>query len=164
MTRIFIGVDPGPVPGIVVLRVDGASVTAHALQCTAGIAAALVDHLLADAVEATHHEYAVTGAGVVLAVEKFVVGKASMRSGRDGMVTRDLVGQLQRVAALRGVRYVERSASQVKPWATDDRLAHARLLEPTKGMRHSRDAARHALFAAVHDGALPDPLSRKARA
>jgi hypothetical protein len=160
MTSIYIGVDPGTVPGIVVLQIEdgyGVSLAAHALQCTAGIAAAVVDHLLTDAVESADGP-----AGVVLAAEKFVVGKASMRSAGAGAVTRDLVGQLQRVATLHGVRYVERTASQVKPWATDDRLAHARLLEPTKAMRHSRDAARHALFAAVHDGALTDPLSRKA--
>ncbi|MDQ6524300.1 hypothetical protein RB608_11845 [Nocardioides sp. LHD-245] len=157
MTRIYLGVDPGPVPGIVVLRVDGGTPAAHALQCSAGIAAAVVDHLVSDSIEAAGDP-----ARVVLAVEKFVVGRASMRSGRDGALTRDLVGQLQRVAALHGVRYVERSASQVKPWATDDRLAGARLLEPTKGMRHARDAARLALYAAVHDGALPDPLSRRA--
>lgn len=162
MTRIYVGVDPGPIPGVVVLQVDGGAAAAHALQCTAGIAAAVVDHLLADSVESMS-EFG-GAAAVALAVEKFVVGKASMRSGRDGAVTRDLVGQLQRVAALHGVRYVERSASQVKPWATDDRLTAVRLLEPTKGMRHAKDAARHALFAAVHDGALPDPLSRKARA
>jgi hypothetical protein len=160
MTSIYLGVDPGPVPGIVVLQVDGGAVAAHALQCTAGIAAAVVDHLLADSVEAMA-EFG-GPARVTLAAEKFVIGKASMRSAGAGAVTRDLVGQLQRVAALHGVRYVERTASQVKPWATDDRLAHARLLEPTKAMRHSRDAARHALFAAVHDGALTDPLSRKA--
>jgi hypothetical protein len=51
----------------------------------------------------------------------------------------------------------------VKPWATDERLAAAGLLDPTKGMRHARDAARHALFCAVRDFGLPDPLSAKAR-
>lgn len=160
-TKVFIGVDPGPVPGIVLLRADGPtleSLTAHALQCTAGIAAAVVDHLIADAVEATGHPWI-----VVLAVEKFVIGRGSMKSAGPGAVTRDMLGQLHRVAALHGVRYSERSASEVKPWATDDRLAHARLLEPTMTMRHARDAARHALFSAVRDGGLPDPLSRKAR-
>ena len=157
MSAIFIGVDPGPIPGIVVLRVDGAAPGAHAVQCTAGIAAALVAHLLESSVSVVGQP------GVVLAVERFVVGKTSMKSAGAGAVTRDLIGQLQRVAAELGISYVDRTASEVKAWATDDRLAHARLLEPTKGMRHARDAARHALFAAVKHGALPDPLSRKAR-
>lgn len=151
---IFVGVDPGPIPGIVALVVWGnGKHEAHAIQCTQAIACTVVRGL-------------VDGAQlpVTLAVEKFVVGRASMRSAQAGEQTRDLVGQLQTLAADEGLTYVARSASQVKPWATDDRLAHARLLEPTKGMRHSRDAARHALFAAVHDGALPDPFSRKARA
>ena len=42
-------------------------------------------------------------------------------------------------------------------------MAAAGLLEPTKQLRHARDAARHALFAAVADCGIPDPLSRKAR-
>jgi hypothetical protein len=52
----------------------------------------------------------------------------------------------------------------VKPWATDTRLAAAGLMEPTTGMRHARDAARHALFAAVKTYGLPDPLSARAGA
>jgi hypothetical protein len=50
----------------------------------------------------------------------------------------------------------------VKPWATDERLEAAGLLDLTKGMRHARDAARHALFTAVKDGGVPDPLSKHA--
>jgi hypothetical protein len=52
----------------------------------------------------------------------------------------------------------------VKPWAVDKRLHAAGLLDMTAGMRHARDAARHALFCAVKDYGLPDPLSSKAGA
>ena len=53
-----------------------------------------------------------------------------------------------------------RTAGEVKPWATDKRLHTAGLLDLTAGMRHARDAARHALYSAVRDYGLPDPLSR----
>jgi hypothetical protein len=55
-----------------------------------------------------------------------------------------------------------RAAALVKPWATDKRLHAAGLLDATKGMQHARDASRQALYAAVHMGVTPDPLSRKA--
>lgn len=152
---VYIGVDPGPIPGVAVIVAweNGAAGT-DALQCSHGLLLTVVRGLI------THRQ---PDLPMTLAVEKFVVGRSSMRSAAAGAITRDLVGQLQTLADDE-VRYVERSASQVKPWATDDRLAWAGLLEPTKGMRHSRDAARHALYAAVKDGGLPDPLlSRKAR-
>jgi hypothetical protein len=73
-----------------------------------------------------------------------------------------MVGVLEHWAKT-GVRgSYARSAADVKPWATDTRLQAAGLLDLTKGMRHARDAARHALFCAVCDFGLTDPLSRKA--
>jgi hypothetical protein len=56
-----------------------------------------------------------------------------------------------------------RAAALVKPWATDRRLTAAGLLDPTAGMGHARDAARHALYAAVHLQLTTDPLSKKTR-
>lgn len=162
-----IGVDPGPVPGIVVLDLEPFAVSegrwidrAAALQCTANTAPYLVEALLLE-----------HGGAALVAVEQFVISGKSGRvsNARDSGVTRDLVGALQQVVSShhRGPvtgqlgTFVQRSAGQVKPWATDARLAKARLLEPTKGMRHARDAARHSLFAAVSDGGLPDPLSAR---
>ena len=76
-------------------------------------------------------------------------------------ITRDLVGQLSAlVSEGRGVRQIQRSAAEVKPWGTDLRLTKSGLLAITKGMPHARDACRHALFAAVSAG-MPDPLSAK---
>lgn len=151
MSRFVIGIDPGPVPGIVVLWPDASAV--DAVQCNHQLAPMIVGALI--------HA---CQPSVIVAVERFVVGRASMRSSRDGEITRDLIGNLQRIVAEHDhASLVMRSAAEIKPWATDDRLAHAGLLEPTKAMRHARDAARHALFAAVKDGGLPDPLSRKAR-
>lgn len=156
-----IGVDPGPVPGIVDLHVEGPTLLrVEAIQCTAGTAAELVEALL----QSERHT------STLLQVERFVVGRRSGRSATAGAgaATRDLIGQLQRVVdsmsyavTRESVHLIERNAGQVKPWATDTRLTAAGLLEATKGMRHARDAGRHALFAAVHDAGLPDPLSSR---
>lgn len=152
-TRVF-GVDPGPAPGIVMLHIDGRRIQwAHAIQCTAGVSIEIIGSLLTNGRAA----WPLT----IIATERFVVGRGSQRSGKAGRVTRDLVGQLQLLASEHEDGYVERSASEVKPWATDVRLGHAGLLEPTKGMTHARDGGRHALFAAVKHGCLPDPLSKE---
>lgn len=161
-----IGVDPGPIPGLVVLDLDPMADgsgrwlrQAQAFQCTANAAGYLVEALLLE-----------HGDGAIVQVETFVVSAKSGRlsNSRDSATTRDLVGAIRQAveAHHRGPisgqtgAFIQRPAGQVKPWATDERLARARLLEPTKGMRHARDAARHALFAAVHDARLPDPLSK----
>lgn len=159
MTRIL-GIDPGPVPGFVVLWTgDGRVSSVDVIQCTHQVAATVFNGLLKD------------HGPMIVQVERFVVGRSSMRSAGPGEVTRNLIGNFQRLvtehnAAARTTGYgpvslLERSASQVKPWATDTRLEAAGLLAVTKGMRHAKDAARHALFAAVKDGGLPDPLSTR---
>ena len=154
-----IGIDPGPIPGIVhlALRAGGRNIDVDVIQCTDRTAPLMLWALLDSA------RFVGGTAPAIVAIEKFVVGRASMRSGRAGGVTRDLVGKLVREAEDQpSVTVLQRTASQVKPWATDTRLEAAGLLEATKGMRHARDAARHALFCAVHDAGAPDPLSRKA--
>lgn len=157
MTRLFVcGVDPGETSGVVALSyLDGVLLTAQAFQCNAASTEWLVLALL-DNTEGWAED-------VVLAVERFVVGPRAARSrtAKAGATTRDLVGRLTAPDA--GWRTVARSASEVKPWSSDERLEAATLLAPTKEMRHARDAARHALFAAVADGGIPDPLSRAAR-
>jgi len=158
-----IGVDPGPVPGIVLLRFGaGAFGVARVVQC---------DHLSAPIVfEALLNTdpYAPT----YVQIERFVVGRRAGRSAHAsaGEVTRDLVGVLREVwedhdatpKGRLGGHLWQRSAAAVKPWATDARLDAVGLLDATKGMRHAKDAARHALFCAVHDAGLPDPLSKTA--
>ncbi len=72
-----------------------------------------------------------------------------------------MVTELSALAADRGVKLAVRHSSAVFPWATDKRLRAAGLYEATTGLVHARAASRHALFAAVHDGGLPDPLSRR---
>lgn len=109
------------------------------------------------------------------AVEAFLVGTRASRSNvpAAGDLARKLIGQLHLLAMELDAGIVERSASQVKAWATDTRLKAATgaaeaefgrppasLYDATKRLPHARDAARHALFAAVRDVRWLDPLSR----
>lgn len=165
---LAIGVDPGPMPGIVALRWSGVLLErVEVVQCTPGMAGGVVrDLLLLD-----HHP----DLRAVVQTERFVVGRGSGKSGRAGAITRDLVGELRAVVsgfqATDRAAFTQQSAGRVKPWATDARLhavtfpKYLRLTRPdlyrlTAGVQHARDAARHALFAACHDGGIPDPLSK----
>jgi hypothetical protein len=163
-----VGVDPGPVPGVVVLSSSG---DASVFQCDAGSVLWLVHRALlvppvgpdivADLVNGR-----LTSERVILAVERFVVGPRSARlsTPRAAAQTRDMVGAVVALGEQLAVTVVQRCAAEVMPWASDRRLAAAGLFELTAGMPHARAAARHALFAAVRDGNLPDPLSTKVRA
>jgi hypothetical protein len=55
-----------------------------------------------------------------------------------------------------------RSAAEVKPWASDKRLERAGITGNSAvhgKARDSYDAARHALYCAVWDGKMRDPLA-----
>lgn len=146
---VFIGVDPGPTPGVVRI-VTGSDDRGRwvdcvdIIQCSAGILYRLIDSLDPNKI-------------AQLQVEKFVTrGRANTAQA----ITRDQVAVLQQVYAnTRPI--VQRTAREVKPWATDERLEAAGLLEQLKGMRHAKDAARHAMYAAVKAGAANDPLSTR---
>lgn len=154
----IVGIDPGPVIGVVrlwleyghgptrVLETEAAQVTPRLLTVTL---AALMD-----------------GDRAAIAVERFVVGPRAARSSTPagGADAREVVRLVTDWAAQSSLLCHARSAAEVKPWATDVRLDAAGLLAPTTGMRHARDAARHALFAACKTYGLPDPLSTRAGA
>jgi hypothetical protein len=74
-----------------------------------------------------------------------------------------LISELYGIADSRNPGHVRvRPARDVKPWATDRKLEAAGLrpeLFPA-AMKHSKDGARHALFAACKDLGLRDPMSR----
>ena len=142
--RRVIGIDPGPVPGIVALDIEAGRLRQHhVVQCTAQTLELVVDAL---------HETAPGSFVVEVAIERFV---ARGRASTEQRLTAEQVTTVaQRYACV-----IARSASQVKPWATDTRLAAAGLLEAARGMRHARDAARQALFQAVTARHLTDPLS-----
>lgn len=159
MIYVVLGVDPGPTPGIVrlVIRdVSGKRVSdwADVVQCTAGALVSVLDGLRD-----------IPGSTTALAYEAFVVGHRAARSrtAGAGTTTRDMVRDLAAWVQRNDIPSHTYRAADVKPWATDERLSRAGLLEPTKGMRHARDAGRHALFTAVKHYGLPDPLSGRAR-
>lgn len=154
---VVVGVDPGPVTGLAVI---GPHTRHEVAQCSPGAVVALIGALVGELPE---------DVPVLIAVERFVVGPRAARSATPtaGRIARGVVEDVARAfkpcSAPTGTRVIERSAVDVKPWATDLRLAAAGLLDPTKGMPHARDACRHALYAAVRDGGLPDPLSRSSK-
>lgn len=148
MSARIIGVDPGPTPGVVALAChENKVISIEIVQCTANVLPSIVSALDPNG-------------RAQVQVERFV---ARGRATKAQSVTRDQVAVLEQLYASAWPVAV-RNASEVKAWATDERLDAAGLLEATQGMRHARDAARHALFAAVRFDAIPDPLSRKARA
>lgn len=148
----YIGIDPGPMPGLFVIWTGAGRIeSTDVIQCSRAILPTIARSLILS-----------PGRAAVVQVERFVVGRKSMRSGAAGRVTAELIGELVGICSEAPTAvYRECTASQVKAWATDTRLEAAGVLEVCKGMRHARDAARHALFAAVHDGGLPDPLSKE---
>lgn len=162
MIYVVLGVDPGPTPGIVRLVLSGPPARfrftvpdwADVVQCTRGAVLPVLNGL-ADVPRST----------TALAYEEFVAGPRSARSSHHGAgkATRDMVRDLAEWARHHDIPSHTYRATDVKPWATDTRLEAAGLLVPTKGMRHTRDAARHALFTAVKHYGLPDPLSGRAR-
>lgn len=152
---IVIGVDPGPLIGMAFLwLVDD---TARPSELTLTDVLQTTPGLLDDVLSPFLTEY-----DAMVAVEKFVVGYRASRSSSSGsgQLTRDVLAEVSAITVSCNRRLVQRSASEVKPWATDKRLEAAGLMDMTVGMRHARDAARHALFTAVRDYGLPDPLSK----
>lgn len=143
MSTVIIGCDPGGTTGLCLLGA-GAPL---AFQCSSG-AALMLASLLIEASLGAH--------GVVLAGEAWAPGPGR---GTDAAVTKKVIGDLSALG-----QWHWRTAGSVKPWATDEKLKVAGLLEPCRDMRHAADAMRHAMFAAVHDCGWPTPLSREGRA
>lgn len=154
-----IGADPGPVPGIALLDfVDGKLHRVEAVQCTHGLAPLIVRTLI-------HSAGPPPTIKVVMQVEGWAMGARSGKSSTPaaGRETRNLIGVLRELAEREDVELHERVAGLVKPWASNARLAVTGLLSDTEGMRHARDGARHALYVAVKDCGIPDPLSSRGR-
>ena len=146
MSLIIVGCDPGPVTGIAALRYPG---THSVFQCDAGSALRLVFWLGQHAMAG--------GIRVVLAGEAFQAGRGAGARMKGAEVTRRLIAELDSLGS-----WHWRAAGLVKPWATDERLQKAGLLELKGAGPHAMDAARHALYAACHDAGVKDPLSRLA--
>lgn len=159
----ILGVDPGPMVGIVGFLVPDGSTGAcvigapDVVQCSDHVILSVLGSLVDRCV--SHSRTPVT---VYVALEKFVVGPRAtgVNAPQASAKTREAIALIREWAASRAT-FVERRAIDVKPWTTDARLHAAGLFDPTKGMRHARDGARHALFCAVSDAGLPDPFSRR---
>jgi hypothetical protein len=148
MIDSVLGIDPGPTTGVCLLVCDGPLMASPLLyQCNHRAMESLLFHL----VERHNPTY--------IAYETWAPGKAR---GGGSTVTKELIGNIASwwPSLTRGA-----TAGMVKPWATDKRLnaVSEEFKRDATGMRHARDAGRHALFCAVNQGLMPDPLSRKAR-
>lgn len=166
---ICVGVDPGPTPGVGCLRFDrtGESpnggfkslwklVGADIYQLAPNDTGTLI-HL----VELLLNTNGPFDTDKIISVERFVRGRRSAKVSDPKAVdiTLEQIESLRAVGDWPGIRLSSRSASEVKPWATEARLLKAGFKLP-KGMTHGIDGARHCLFAAVADGEIPDPLSK----
>lgn len=148
-----LGVDPGETVGVCRLNCVGGLLTnVDIVQCNLSAAPAVIAGLITG----------IPTERLTMAVESFVVGSRAARStkARAGERTRLLIGWLKGEADSAGFKIVQRPASAVKPWASNERLKAAGI---TGVGGHSLDAARHALFEAVAAGYCPDPLRKTHR-
>ena len=149
-----IGCDPGPTTGIsildyyqgqlsvwTVLQVDGDSAQ--------GVLEAILTRRQAALGDAVAKRYA--------QVEPFVTGQSAGTRGPKADYTRQEAFKLVELLQLWGYAVKLRKAGDIKTWASDKRLRTAGVLRPPEN-RHGNDASRHALYTAVHDAYLPDPL------
>lgn len=150
---IAIGIDPGVTSGICVLEYDmnRSLVTPILMQVNEAGFTPILNFLLS------------SRQGAVVAIEKFVTGNSAGTKGKNADVTRELVTVANTLGELAHCHTVIRQASDVKLWASDKRLQKAGILTDSNrtSVRHSLDAGRHALYAAVADLHMPDPLARK---
>lgn len=159
-----IGIDPGPICGVVALDDSGApplvaQIDGHhigwLIDQLAGSPTAAVLAELGTALGIGHYNHA----NPLICCEHFVSGP---RAGRLGDVA---AADLTRgIEAMLQMRYAEWPRSFVpnataKTWASNKRLDAAGLLKATDKMAdHARSAARHALYGAVKTGRMRDPL------
>jgi hypothetical protein len=154
MSALIVGVDPGLTTGLFAITyTDDRCIADKAIAVQIHGSEGVIPLIQALLARKPRHEH-------LLAVEQFVVGARAARSSsaHAGRVTRALIAELHDL----GADVFIRAAALVKPWATDQRLHAAGLLDATKGMQHARDASRHALYAAVRQGLAVDPLSKEA--
>jgi len=145
--RVYIGIDPGPSTGIVVLIVRDDTWQWAAFQVNGEAAFWLIECIFRD-----------YGPRVV-AIEEFIPTSKAGTAGRDAQLTRRIAEHAyQLVLTVPGAHARKRNAGQVKPWASDHRLRKTKFPMGAKFL-DARDAARHAMYAAVYDGKERDPLA-----
>lgn len=153
-----IGIDPGPTTGICLL--DYVSGCAYPLpecnvtliQTPAANAARVLEAYL------VHYYQDSRVTKRYGAVEAFRTGNAAGTKMKTGDLTRQYVMTLTETLQLFGYYTQIRPAADIKPWATDKRLVRAGIIVNTS-LKHAGDAGRHALYAAVKDANMKDPLA-----
>lgn len=163
MLLSVVGIDPGPTTGLCFL--DFQQTTESKWVLTEKLIMQVHGGNVAKALEAILMRWygaTVPIAGRFAQVERFVTGNSAGTKGADAEVTRRLVMALAECMMVGGYKTQIRSAADVKPWATDKRLIRASLAKEGEihgKLRDGFDAARHALFCAVNDARIPDPLA-----
>lgn len=150
MADYYVGIDPGPSTGIAILNFSDLEPPGwEVFQCGGESATWLIDQIYS------------SFCPKIVAVEQFIVSNRPGTKGKDAELTRRIANYA--VSAAHGIRrnpsckICERRAIDVKPWASDNRLNRTNFPWGAK-FKDARDAGRHALFAAVHDGRERDPL------
>lgn len=151
------GIDPGPTTGIFQLDYsNGLLLSKTRLQADAEDAEFVLEMLLA---------WYANNADVVkrfAGIEKFVTGHSAGTRGKKAGLTRQFEVLLAERLQSWGAKVAVRPTAIVKPWATDKRLIEAGLVGASAlhgKARDTYDAGRHALYAAVHDAGMKDPLA-----
>lgn len=151
-----VGVDPGPTTGIAFLDYqNGVLAGRTVLQCESRTAEIVLRAML-------RQYYMIPDIGKrVASVERFVTGRSAGARGPNADVTRQLVMELTELLEMFAYRVKIRAAADVKPWASDRRLATVfGKANFTGSMIHGYDAARHALYGGHEAGVVKDPLLR----
>jgi hypothetical protein len=143
--KTWIGIDPGPSCGVVVLIWEDGTWRILAFQCNADA----LEELLRWLFMRFHPDAA--------AIELFVTSNKAGSKGADADITRMLVALVIMLCTEYGVPVVRNRATDVKPWALDKRLLRIGFPMGRKFL-DARDACRHALYGAVRHGKVPDPL------
>ena len=151
MPDYYMGVDPGPSTGIALFSIEDLDSGWDVFQCEGGSAFWLLLKI--------YEDYCPR----VVAVEEFIPSNKAGGKGANAGLTRRLAeyavsSAKANVKRSPAVFTVYRRAADVKPWATDKRLAKADFPWGVK-FKDARDAGRHALYAAVRDGKERDPLA-----
>ena len=90
-------------------------------------------------------------------VEEFEEGQSAGTRSKPGKVTRQGVFAVTALLLGWGYHVSHRKAAFVKPKITDKVLEKAGILQPPE-MRHANDGSRQAMFTAINDLHLPNPL------
>jgi hypothetical protein len=154
-----IGIDPGPTTGICLMEFINEGVyplpehNVTLIQANSGTALRVLEAYLAHFYGDERIVKRIAG------IEAFVTGSSAGTRGKNADLTRQYVMKFTELLELFGYYPKIRKAGDVKPWASDKRLLRAGVPKLPDSMRHSGDAARHCLFAAVKDAHMKDPLA-----